>query len=115
MYYYAIINDNNNVIGLSQLSGPVSNLKMIPVDQYDPGLMHKKWDGTIFATDPAWEAEIAEQAAAAQAKEQAFVNNLPSWQAVSDAIDAADTLAKLRAIVKKMARVLYWLARNRED
>ena len=45
-------------------------------------------------------------------KQQAIIDNLPSWQAVSNAIDAATTIAKLQAIIKKMARVEYWLAKN---
>lgn len=45
-------------------------------------------------------------------KKQAVIDNLPSWSVVSNAIDAADTLAKLKVIVKKMARVQYWLAKG---
>jgi hypothetical protein len=45
-------------------------------------------------------------------KEKDIVDNLPSWQAVSDAIDAATTIAQMKVIVKKIARVLYWTARN---
>jgi len=45
-------------------------------------------------------------------RKQAVIDNLPTWLAVSNAIDAADTVIKLRAIVKKMARVQYWLARG---
>lgn len=43
-------------------------------------------------------------------KTQAIADNLPSWKAVSDAIDAATTLVAMKVIVKKMALVLYWLA-----
>jgi hypothetical protein len=57
----------------------------------------------------AKDAEVARQAA----KAQAYVDNLPSWQAVSDAIDAATTIAALKVIVKKMARVVYWLAKDK--
>ena len=38
---------------------------------------------------------------------------LPSWQQVSDAIDGVTTIAGLKAVVKKLARVVYWLAKNR--
>lgn len=58
---------------------------------------------------PPMPSEVA--ATVAQAvKTQAMTDNLPSWQAVSDAIDAATTLAAMKVIVKKMVRVLYWLA-----
>lgn len=49
------------------------------------------------------------------AKQQAIVDNLPTWQQISDAIDNADNLIKLRTIVKKIARITYWLAKNKPD
>ena len=49
------------------------------------------------------------------AKAQSFNNNFPSWKAVSEAIDAATTLAAMKVIVKKMARVVYWLAKGTEE
>jgi len=60
--------------------------------------------------------ESARQAAAlvAAAKAQSITDNPPSWQAVSDAIDAATTLAACKVIIKKLARVVYWLAKNQE-
>jgi F0F1-type ATP synthase epsilon subunit len=64
---------------------------------------------SILAAEEA--ARVVEQQKQA-AKAQALIDNLPSWQAVSDAIDAADTVPKLRAIVKKIARVTYWIAKN---
>ena len=57
-------------------------------------------------------AVIAAQQASDLAKAQALIDNLPSWQQVSDAIDAATTVAALKVIVKKVARVVYWLAKN---
>jgi predicted house-cleaning NTP pyrophosphatase (Maf/HAM1 superfamily) len=53
--------------------------------------------------------------ALAQAKAQAIVENLPSWQEIDDAITAATTIAGLKVIIRKMARVLYWIARDRQD
>lgn len=48
-------------------------------------------------------------------KAQALIDNLPSWQQVSDTIDAATTIAACKVILKKLARVVYWLAKNRND
>jgi hypothetical protein len=87
---------------------------------YDPlAIEEREVDDAGYAAakaeDPVVIAAVAAQQAAQQAqacKTQAMIDNLPSWQQVSDAIDAADTIAKLRVIVKKMARVEYWLARN---
>ena len=64
-----------------------------------------------------------------QQKFQAFADNLPSWSAVSSVFDnmtsdanAAANLARAKAVLiqliatsKKMARVLYWLAKDTEE
>ena len=68
-----------------------------------------KMDAAQIAYLEAMRAEIT---AILVAKEQAFADNLPSWQVISDAIDGATTIAQLKVIIKKMARVLYWIARN---
>lgn len=46
------------------------------------------------------------------AKFQAFNDNLPSWAEVETAIDGVTTIAGLKVVVKKLARVVYWLAKN---
>lgn len=55
---------------------------------------------------------LAEQQAIKQAKAQDIINNLPSWQQVSDAIDNATTLNQVKVIFKKLCRVVYWLAKD---
>ena len=68
--------------------------------------------------DPVEIANVQTQQAAAAveaAKIQAIVDNLPSWAAIEAAINAADTVPKLRAIVLKIARVLYWDVKNKAD
>jgi len=67
------------------------------------------------AADLAREAERLAAIALADAKAQSIVDNLPSWQAVSDAIDAAATLAACKIILKKLARVVCWIAKNKAD
>lgn len=62
-----------------------------------------------------YENYLSGLAAAEQAKKQAIVDNFPSWNSVSTAIDAADNIVKLRAIVKKLARVVYWDVKNSES
>lgn len=42
-------------------------------------------------------------------------DNLPTWSGVSMAIDNATTITELKIIIKKMARVVYWLAKNDLD
>lgn len=56
------------------------------------------------------DAEIASQ----QAKIQCMINNLPSWQQVSNSIDSITNLNQMKDIVKKLARVLYWEVKNKE-
>jgi hypothetical protein len=56
---------------------------------------------------PKSAAELAEDQ-----KAKDIIDNLPSWKEISDAIDAATTLAQMKVIVKKMAKVEYWLAKN---
>jgi len=65
----------------------------------------------LEAVWPQIEAEqIAEQSAketAQLAKAQEIIDNLPDWQQVSNAIDSATTIAALKVITKKLARVVY--------
>ena len=64
----------------------------------------------------AQERIITEETAAELAtKHQIILDALPTWNAVSAAIDAADTIPKLRVVIKKLAKVVYWLAKNQQD
>lgn len=51
----------------------------------------------------------------AQQKIQDIVDNLPSWQQVSDAVDNISNLNQAKIFIKKLARVVYWLAKNKSD
>jgi len=42
-------------------------------------------------------------------------DNLPSWEHVSMAVDNIATLADAKAFLLKLARVVYWLAKNKKD
>ena len=56
-----------------------------------------------------------EQAARdAATKADSIMDNLPSWQAVSNAVDGIGSLAEAKAFLKKLSRVVYWLAKNSE-
>jgi hypothetical protein len=48
-------------------------------------------------------------------KEQAISDNLPAWVEVEKEISNATTIVALRAIILKLARVIYWLAKNKGD
>jgi hypothetical protein len=49
-----------------------------------------------------------------QTKLAAIQDNLPNWATIKTAIDNATTIAALKVIVTKLARVVYWLAKNSE-
>lgn len=54
-------------------------------------------------------------AALEAAKLQAITDGLPSWAAVEAAIDGVTTIAGIKVILKKLARVLYLTVKNKED
>ena len=58
------------------------------------------------------EAAIAAEAARIAAKEQEFLDNIPNWAEVSTAVDNIANLADAKVFIKKLARVVYWLARD---
>lgn len=83
-----------------------------------------------YENSPEYLAEqqaIADRLARQQAKMQSFIDNLPSWAVVSgkfDTMSAAvptatnaqlkDILVELITTTKKLARVVYWLAKDTE-
>ena len=60
------------------------------------------------------EQELAAQAEALkeQQKAQAISDNLPTWAQVDAAVTAIASLADAKAFLKKLSRVVYWLAKN---
>ena len=57
-YFYAQINANGIVIGVSELSGPVEATDMLPINSFMPELIGKQWNGTAFV-----QADSTEQSA----------------------------------------------------
>lgn len=51
-YFYAQVDQNGIVVGVSELHGEVIADHMVKLVDYDESLIGKKWDGTAF-TDPA--------------------------------------------------------------
>ena len=49
-----------------------------------------------------------------EAKRTAINDNLPSWSQVETACDNISSLAEAKAFLKKLSRVVYWLAKNSE-
>lgn len=52
MFYYAQLDENSICIGVSQLSGEVSETNMILLDRYDASLMGKKYNNGTWEDVP---------------------------------------------------------------
>jgi hypothetical protein len=59
--------------------------------------------------------EATAEAARVEAKAQALVDNLPSWVQVSTAVDNISNLADAKVFIKKLARITYWLAKDKAE
>ena len=97
-------------------SKKVADLGAIPVEWTKLPMPdnESKWDGSAWVPDQdIIDARLTEEARIA-AKAKAITDNLPSWAIIEAAINAADTIPKLRAIMLKLARVLYWDVKNKE-
>jgi len=63
-------------------------------------------------TGAAWGISGAEQIKPQRVLD--LTDNLPSWSAVSTAVDNIANLADAKAFLKKLSRVVYWLAKETE-
>ncbi len=61
----------------------------------------------------AIEAARAAAAATALQRQQDIETSLPSWAEVQAAVEGVTTLAQARTVLMKLARVVYWLAKNK--
>jgi hypothetical protein len=48
-------------------------------------------------------------------KNQDIETNMPSWQTLIDEVNAMTSVPDIKAVVAKLARVTYWLAKGTED
>jgi len=67
------------------------------------------------AIKDSYEAAKAAREAAQAAKAQAFLDNLPSWAIIDQAVTDISDLPTAKAFIRKLARVVYWDIRNQED
>ena len=74
-----------------------------------------KWDGGGWVLDTQKVAELAAIQQKITLEETDIFSNLPSWAEVSAAINNAKDLAEAKAILKKLARVVYWLAKDQKE
>ena len=66
------------------------------------------------ADQPTVDVYLAREALQAQ-RVQELIENLPTWLRVSNAVDNISNLAGAKVFLKKLARVVYWLAKNTAD
>ena len=118
----------SNVIGLGvfpiveTLQPEITTLQKIePGERIKVGdEYHRTWNvvdktqeeiDSFTAQEAAQAAEVARQAA----KAQAYIDGLPSWQTVSDALDGITTIAGIKVFLKKLSRVVYWDVKDTEE
>lgn len=85
------------------------------LDQVEENVVDAAGYASALAEDPVWIAEQAAIQAKADfeaTKLQEIADNLPTWKQVSDAIDGVTTIAGLKIVVKKIAKIVYLLAKN---
>jgi len=54
-------------------------------------------------------------AAIAEARQADLVTNLPSWAQVSTAVNNISNLSEAKDFLKKLSRVVYWLAKDSKE
>jgi len=64
--------------------------------------------------DSVAKVEADAREAAIAAKAQAIIDNLPSWSAVDSAITGIQNLAEAKTFIRKLTRIVYWLAKDSE-
>lgn len=88
---------------------------------YNPDTHYVQLSGTYTVTqsDITLHKEIIERTeedktviADAKQRVQDIKNYLPSWAQVENAVDNISNLAEAKTFIKKMARVVYWCAKN---
>ena len=93
---------------------PDSAIKQFPIcDLPDPEEV--KYDEVTEALVPLEAGDItpkAQRVLDEAAKAQALIDNLPSWAQVDTAIDNISSLAEAKAFIRKLTRVVYWIAKG---
>ena len=81
--------------------------------------VHHKWDAVNWVWYADTETDVAIQAindaAVANSQESKAADiqaNMPSWNQVESYLDGLANLAEAKLALKKIARVVYWLAKN---
>lgn len=95
-----------NALGWGYLSEEIEE-RVVDAAEYQAALAE---DPVEIAMLAAIEAEKIKNAA----KVQAYIDNLPSWNAVETTINNVSSLTEAKVVLLKLARVVYWLAKDSE-
>jgi len=108
-------------------------LSWLPKLQTSPIRFSKKAFETLAWEDaarkPSWDSLLAEwdkytteqqiitqtQQAKTTARTQAIEGDLSSWDQLSTSVDKIENLADAKVFIKKLARIIYWLAKDSES
>ena len=74
MKFYAQLNDENLVVGISQLAGEVENEKLIPIPEFNEDLLFRKYENGNFSEEKYY-PEI-EPTSHTTIEEQIYAENL---------------------------------------
>lgn len=84
-------------------------------EKYIPAENEMIIEGDTLPVFPLTDLELAEIEAiraAEEAKQAAYIENLPSWKQVKTAIEGIDSIAGVKLVLLRIARVVYWMVRN---
>ena len=70
---------------------------------------------TLIPFEPGDITPKAQEKLGQAQKAQDIIANLPSWAQVETVIDNIANPADAKAFIKKLSRIVYWLAKNKKD
>jgi hypothetical protein len=105
-------------VAYAAVSGPAA----VKEDLTDPDeiaqAMQTSLEAAIAVAEPIVKQVLdnppANDARTPSARDKAIIDNFPSWTVVANAVDNIASLADAKAYLKKLSRVVYWLAKNSE-
>ena len=100
------------VIGSYAVQRPGKILHLLNEHATDMSYMRDGVPGENWVPDTAAIAVIDAEAVRKVAKAQALIDNLPSWAQVDNEIDNISSLAEAKAFIRKLTRVVYWIAKG---
>lgn len=111
MIHEAIYWKKNNAPGISIVGDEIKDWPEALGEKPDRATI-EQW---IAEYEPIKAAADQAEADRIAAKIAAISDNLPSWEQVETAVNNIGNLADAKAFLRKLARVVYWLAKDKAD